>query len=79
MTGVQTCALPISGLSVAPGDIIHADRHGAVVIPADAAGKIAAAAELLTRKEKVVLDACRRPGFSVAAIRAAFAEMDDIH
>ena len=73
------CPVTVAGLSVAPGDIIHADRHGAVIIPADAAPKIAAAAELLTRKEKVVLDACRRPGFSAAAIRAAFAEMDDIH
>jgi regulator of RNase E activity RraA len=69
----------VAGMEVRPGDLIHADRHGAVVIPEDAAAKIPAVAELLARREKVILDACRRGGFSTENIRAAFAEMDDIH
>lgn len=69
----------VAGLEVRPGDLIHADRHGMVVIPEDAAAEVPAAAELLTRREKVILDACRRGGFSTVDIRAAFAEMDDIH
>jgi regulator of RNase E activity RraA len=69
----------ILGMVVAPGDLIHADRHGAVVIPADVAAKVPDAAALLARREKVILDACKRPGFSTADIRAAFAQMKEIH
>ena len=73
------CPVTVAGMLVAPGDIIHADRHGAVVIPAEVATKIVDAADLLVRREKVILDACRKPGFSSADIRAAFAEMSEIH
>jgi regulator of RNase E activity RraA len=69
----------IAGMLVAPGDILHADRHGVVVIPADVADRIPAAADLLVRREKVILDACRSPGFSSAAIRAAFERMSELH
>ena len=60
-------------------DLIHADRHGAVVIPENVAAKIPAACDLLTRKEAVILDQARKPGFSVAKLREAFEKMDDIH
>ncbi len=69
----------VAGMPVSPGDLIHADRHGAVVIPEAAAAAIPATATLIARREKVILDACRRGGFSIDDIRAAFAEMDDIH
>jgi regulator of RNase E activity RraA len=69
----------ILGMVVAPGDLIHADRHGAVVMPADVAAKVPDAAAMLARREKVILDACKRPGFSIADIRTAFAQMKEIH
>lgn len=69
----------VMGLTVRPGDLIHADRHGMVVIPETAAAEVPAAADLLTRRERVILDACRRTGFGIDDIRKAFAEMDDIH
>jgi regulator of RNase E activity RraA len=69
----------VCGMAVRPGDLIHADRHGAVVIPHDAAAKVPDAAALVARKEKVVIEAARRPGFSVAELRKAFAEQDDVH
>jgi regulator of RNase E activity RraA len=69
----------VAGMVVSANDIIHADRHGAVVIPADAVKELPAAIDLLTRREKVVIDAARTPGFSVARLRQAFDEQDDIH
>jgi regulator of RNase E activity RraA len=69
----------VAGMLVAPGDIVHADRHGAAVIPADVVADIPKICDLLARKEKVILDAARKPGFSTADIRAAFATMKDIH
>jgi regulator of RNase E activity RraA len=69
----------VAGMLVSPNDVIHADRHGAVVIPPDAVAKLPAAIDLLTRREKVVIDAAKAPGFSVERLRRAFAEQEDIH
>ncbi len=45
-------------------DVIHADFHGAVVVPADAVKKLPAAIDLISRREKVILDVCRAPDFT---------------
>jgi regulator of RNase E activity RraA len=66
-------------MAVRPGDLIHADRHGAVVVPHAVAAQVPDAAALVARKEKVVIEASRRPGFSVAELRKAFADQDDVH
>ena len=68
----------VFGMVVSDGDIVHADRHGAIVIPSDLLDKMPAAIDLMTRKEKVILDAARMPGFSAAALREAFAASDQI-
>ena len=69
----------VAGMIVSPNDVIHADRHGAVVIPAEAIKDLPAAAALLARREKVIIDAAKAPGFSVARLRQAFAEQEEIH
>ncbi len=69
----------IHGMAVRSGDLIHADGHGAVVIPAAVARDVPAAADLVARKEKLVIDAARAPGFTVAALRKAMAGQADIH
>ena len=63
-------------MAVNDNDIVHADYHGAVVIPLAALDKLPGAIELLARREKVVLDAARQPGFSAQKMRAAMAEAD---
>src|SRR5579863_3479085 len=52
----------VGGMVVSAGDIVHADRHGAVVIPADAVAKIPAAVDLLARRERVLIDRGRDLG-----------------
>jgi regulator of RNase E activity RraA len=69
----------VAGMLVRSGDLVHADRHGAVIIPEAAAAKIPAACDLLARKEAVVLDLARKPGFTVAKLRDALQKMDEIH
>jgi regulator of RNase E activity RraA len=78
---IVACGVTVSvaGMVVSSDDLVHADRHGAVVIPREAAAQLPAAADLLARREKVVLDACRMPGFRAADLGAIFARMDDIH
>ena len=63
----------VLGMAVSDGDIVHADYHGAVVIPPAALEKLPAAIDLMARKEKVILEAARQPGFSVARMREAMA------
>jgi regulator of RNase E activity RraA len=72
-------AVDICGMQVHSGDLIHADRHGAVVIPANAARKLAAAATLCGRREQPILSAARSPGFSIEVLEAALAAADEIH
>ncbi len=69
----------IHGMLVRSGDLVHADRHGAVIIPHAVAEKIPAACDLLARKEAAILDKARKPGFTVEDLKRAFAEQDDIH
>ena len=69
----------VAGMLVRSGDLIHADRHGAVVIPEAAAAKIPAACDLLTRKEAAILDDARKPGFNIDKLKAALMRQDEIH
>jgi regulator of RNase E activity RraA len=69
----------VAGMIVSANDLIHADRHGAVVVPLEAVRDIPAAVDLIARREKVIIDAARAPGFSIARLRQAFDEQEDIH
>jgi regulator of RNase E activity RraA len=69
----------VAGMLVRSGDVVHADRHGAVTIPAAVAEKIPAACDLLARKEAVILEMARAPGFNVAKLREALTKQDEIH
>ena len=73
------CEVNIFGMAVKPNDIIHADRHGAVVVPADCVKELPAAIDVLTRREAVILDAARSPGFNVDILKKAMADSAEIH
>ncbi len=69
----------IFGMQVANGDLIHADRHGAVRIDREAAQRLPHAINVVTHREKLIFDAIDQPGFCIADIRRAMADGDDIH
>jgi regulator of RNase E activity RraA len=69
----------IHGMEVAHGDIIHADRHGAVVVPAAAVGRIADAVGLMSRKEARILEAANADGFGIEKLKQAIGASADIH
>lgn len=69
----------VFGMVVSDNDIIHADRHGAVVIPRDAVKKLPDAVDLLTRREAVILDAARAPGFDIDKLKQAMGSAAEIH
>jgi regulator of RNase E activity RraA len=59
----------VHGMTVNPGDLIHADQHGAVVIPIDVADKVPQAAADIAKGEQVLISASQQPGFSAAKLR----------
>jgi regulator of RNase E activity RraA len=69
----------VAGMTVRSGDLIHADRHGAVVIPLDVAAKLPDAAELCGRRETPILEIARSPEFTLAKLREALARSAEIH
>ena len=60
-------------LTVAPGDLVHADRHGAIVVPREIIFDLAAAIAKMRRTEAIVLEPARRPGFDFRAFETAWA------
>jgi len=60
----------IHGMAVKSGDLIHADRHGAVVVPLNTIDGMKAAAEKLAAKEAQII-AAAKSGKGVEAIKAA--------
>ena len=69
----------VAGMQAKDGDLLHADRHGAVVIPFAVADKVAGAAALLQKREAVILEAARKPGFGIDILARAMADADEIH
>jgi regulator of RNase E activity RraA len=62
----------IHGMEVNSGDLIHADRHGAVVVPADKIDAMKTALDGLMKQEARIITAARAPGATVETIKAAF-------
>jgi len=73
--GVQVDVL---GMAVSNNDIVHADHHGAIVIPRAALEKMPEAIDLMARREKFILDAARTPGFNVARLKEAYAASEQV-
>ena len=69
----------VFGMQVGHDDVVHADYHGAVVIPAEAVRKLPAAIDLITRRERVILDVCAAPDFTPAKLREALRRSGEIH
>ncbi|MDU9004416.1 RraA family protein [Sedimentitalea todarodis] len=66
----------IFGLTVAEGELIHADRHGALVIPEDIAPVLGEAIHRLLDTERLVLEPARKQGFDFAAFEAAWSAFE---
>jgi regulator of RNase E activity RraA len=61
----------VHGMEVDNGDLIHADRHGAVVVPLDTIDAMKPALDKLMAQEARIIAAARAPGASAATIKAA--------
>lgn len=73
------CEVNIFGMQCAHDDVVHADYHGAVVIPAEAVTRLPAAIDLIMRREKAIMDMAKEPGFTAAKMREALRRAGEIH
>ena len=55
----------IAGVTIQPGDLLHADKHGVCVIPLEIAERLSEACAEVERLERPLLDACRGSSFSL--------------
>lgn len=66
--------IPVSvgGVAVLPGDLIHADANGALVIPQEIAAEVPRAAEKVTTRERRILEFIRSEEFNLEELRRRF-------
>ena len=59
----------VGGLTVRPGDLLHADHHGVVHIPEALAREIPAAAARVEEAERKIIACCQAPDFTVDKLK----------
>jgi 4-hydroxy-4-methyl-2-oxoglutarate aldolase len=62
---VESVAEPVlvGGLTIAPGDLIHADQHGVLLVPREIAAELPAAADRVIEREQTFIRWVRSPDF----------------
>lgn len=75
---IRAIAEPVNifGMQVKEGDLVHADRHGAVVIPVDIIPLIADAIDSLLVTEQLILIPARRDDFDFEAFEKAWGDFE---
>ena len=66
----------IFGLKISDGDLVHADRHGALVVPGDVIDDLEAAINKLLETERLILGPAKREGFDFEAFEKAWASFE---
>ena len=71
---VKEIATPVAvfGLTVNDGDLVHADRHGALVVPVAVVADLEAAILKLLATEKLILEPARSEGFDFETFETAW-------
>lgn len=66
----------VHGLDIRPGDLVHADRHGAVIVPEDVIPLLSDAIGTLMRAEGIVFDAVNGKRIGFEEFQAAWAAFE---
>jgi len=66
----------ILGMHVEQGELIHADRHGALVIPESVINDLADCIDKVVTSEAIVLVPARQPGFTIEKLEKVWAEFE---
>jgi regulator of RNase E activity RraA len=71
--------IEVLGMRVKSDDIVHADRHGAVVVPPDLVAELPAAAKQVAEREARILAIARAPECNAERLIEIFSRLDAIH
>ena len=66
----------VMSMSVCQGDLIHADRHGALIIPNNVVSLLKNAIEKVIDSEAIVLVPAREPGFNIEKLEEVWAQFE---
>jgi regulator of RNase E activity RraA len=69
----------VLGMHVRPGDLIHADRHGAVIVPPEWVRALPDAAREVAAREARILAVARGTGCTAEKLIDVFHQLDAIH
>ncbi|EDY22260.1 conserved hypothetical protein [Chthoniobacter flavus Ellin428] len=62
-------AVEVGGLRIAPGDLLHGDQHGVVLVPAEIAEQVPATVERIQERERAIVKYCHTPGFTLEGLK----------
>ncbi len=69
----------VHGIECDDGNLVHADMHGACVIPIENAEAVVETAALIAKRERVLISAAREPGFNMDKMREAWKGIAELH
>lgn len=66
------CPVEVGGMTVHPGDLLHGDKHGVLMVPKEIAYDISKAAEKVAEREQLIIGHCKSPDFSLEELQRLF-------
>lgn len=63
-------SVTVGGRRIEPGELLHGDQHGVVVVPPALARELPRAAAEIEARERAIIDLCRSPEFSLERLSA---------
>ncbi|HXX24005.1 MAG TPA: RraA family protein [Terriglobia bacterium] len=66
--------IQVKGLGICPGDLLHGDENGLIVVPKEGLEKLPAAVEVVRARERALIEFVRGPGFTFEGLRERILE-----
>ena len=66
----------VNGMCIKEDELVHADRHGAIVIPEEVIPHLENAIATVIKNENIILTPARAPNFNIEKLEAAWAEFE---
>ncbi len=73
------CPVQVGGLTIHPGDLIHADCHGVQTVPLEIADKVPAVARDIRQRRQDLVGLRRSAGFTLEKLRQAIRDTALVH
>ena len=67
----------VGGLTIRPGELIHGDRHGIIIIPSELASLLPAVARQIPVRKLHLMDLAKKPGTTQEQYSQALKEVTD--